>query len=96
MIELQSEECLRVTAQQASRVVCQAGLLWVTREGDLRDLFMTPGDWVHVGPGVTLVSALEPSALTLVPAHRWSTRLTRTFGLFRGLSLRSMRSPSSG
>jgi hypothetical protein len=92
MIELQTEDCLPVTARQASRVVCQAGVLWITREGDPRDLFLTAGEWAEVGAGLTLVSALEPSALTLVPPHHWWTALTRTAKL-ASLSLRLARTP---
>ena len=91
MIELQTEACLPLTSRQASRIVCQAGVLWITVEGDPRDVFLTAGDWVDVGPRLTVVSALEPSALTLVPAHRWWTALTRTSVFVASTSLRPSR-----
>jgi hypothetical protein len=91
MIELQTEACLPLTSRQASRVVCHAGVLWVTREGDPRDLFLAAGEWTQVGPGLTLVSALEPSALALVPPHHWWTALTRTSQSAAALPLRLLR-----
>jgi hypothetical protein len=87
MIELQTEACLPLTSRQASRIVCQAGVLWITVDGDPRDRFLTPGDWVEVGPRLMVVSALKPSALTLVPPHRWWTALTRTAVCPASLSL---------
>jgi hypothetical protein len=70
MTPLQTESTLRLTAKQAAALVCHAGVLWLTREGDVRDLFLTPGERVEIGPGLTLVTALEPAIVSLQPPRR--------------------------
>lgn len=80
MISLEPERCLPLTPRQASRLVCHCGVVWVTREGDLRDFFLTAGDTLDLHAGVTLVSALEPAAICLVPPGPW----WRTLAAFAG------------
>jgi hypothetical protein len=67
MIELQTECSLSLTPKRAAALVCHAGVLWLTREGDVRDLFLARGDRAEIGRGLTLVTALEPSVLSLLP-----------------------------
>lgn len=46
-----------------SRAVdCQRGLLWVTREGDLNDYLLRPGERLE-GPGRLVVQALRDSEM---------------------------------
>ena len=67
-------------------ITCLSGAVWLTMEGDLRDIVLTAGDSHAVRRnGVTLVNALEPSLVHvrmpraqppawkrwLQPAWRW-------------------------
>jgi hypothetical protein len=70
MIKLDTEHSLPLTARRASRIVCHSGRLWVTRKGDRTDWFLAAGDGLEVHGGLTVVTALEPSTLTLEPPIR--------------------------
>ena len=51
------------------RVECLSGLLWITQDGDLRDILLSPGeafDFDHRGDA--LVSALDESRYLLLDA----------------------------
>jgi len=70
-VELQTERSLPLRPRQTRRLACHAGVVWLTREGDIRDVFLSAGDQAEIGPGLTVVTALEPSMLYLFPARRW-------------------------
>ena len=70
-VKLNQDGTLALTTAQASRMECVTGVVWATREGDPRDLFLAPGDWLEVGSGLMLVTALEPAILRLsLPCSR--------------------------
>jgi Protein of unknown function (DUF2917) len=67
MIALEREASVRVEPGARIEIVCLSGVLWVTQEGDCRDLFLAPGESLELFPrGATLVTALEPSTLRAV------------------------------
>ena len=67
MIALEREASVRVEPGTRIEIVCLSGVLWVTQEGDYRDLFVAPGESLELLPrGATLVTALEPSTLRAV------------------------------
>ena len=44
------------------RVRCISGLLWITQEGDIRDIILKPGDeFTITNRGVALISSLDDS-----------------------------------
>ena len=57
---------LRLPSRAGATLTCNAGLLWVTQEGQLRDDILAAGDSVAVR-GVTLVEAMSenPARFTL-------------------------------
>lgn len=62
MITLEREQSLRVERGVRVEVVCGSGVLWITQEGDVRDLFLAPGERLLLAPsGVMLLTALERS-----------------------------------
>jgi hypothetical protein len=62
MITLEREQSLRLERGVRIEVVCGAGVLWITQEGDVRDLFLAPGERLLLAPrGVMLITALERS-----------------------------------
>ena len=73
MIALENETSVQVKPGTAVEIACVAGVLWVTQEGDLRDLFLAPGESLRLGGrGLTIVTALEPSLVRLVEDVRIS------------------------
>jgi hypothetical protein len=50
-----------------TRILCHEGAIWVTQEGDIRDIIIGPGDAFTIrAPGLTVVTAVQPSKLTLI------------------------------
>jgi Protein of unknown function (DUF2917) len=41
--------------QEGCQIRCRAGVLWVTLEGDGRDFFLRPGDWLTCAAHCTAV-----------------------------------------
>jgi DUF2917 family protein len=74
MIFLEAFKAMRIEAPLGARVSCVSGVLWVTQEGDLRDLIVAPGESLEVGRGVTVAVALEPAVMKVVE-HRPSSRV---------------------
>jgi len=67
MIALEREASVRVEPGTRIEIACLSGVLWVTQEGDCRDLFVAAGESLDLLPrGATLVTALEPSTLRAV------------------------------
>ncbi len=53
-------------ADTTREVRCDAGSLWITLDGDPRDIVLEPGQhFLREGSAGTIVYALEPSRLTL-------------------------------
>jgi hypothetical protein len=67
MIALEREASLRVESGSRVEIACMSGVLWITHEGDVRDLFLARGESL-VSPvrGVTLVTALEPATVRVL------------------------------
>ena len=67
MIALEREASVRVEPGTRIEIACLSGVLWVTQEGDCRDLLLAPGESHELLPrGATIVTALEPSTLRAV------------------------------
>jgi hypothetical protein len=78
MMTLEANRSLSLTRRHGSRLDCHAGLVWVTREGDPNDLFVRAGESASLGRGLTLVTAIEPARVSLVPRPRLGTASVRT------------------
>jgi hypothetical protein len=94
MISLAADRSLRIRAKGGTRIGCQFGLVWLTRAGDLRDLFLARGDYIELapGPGVIIVTALEPAVISVTQrgSRSWSERLAghvRTLGALRPMRI---------
>jgi hypothetical protein len=74
VIALEAESSLRIEHADVLEIECVRGVLWITREGDLCDRFIGPGESFNPsGRGVTLATALERSLVRVIErpiAHR--------------------------
>ena len=67
MIALEREASLRVEPISSVEITCLSGVVWVTHEGDTRDLFLAHGEsLVPPMEGVTMVTALEPATVRVL------------------------------
>ena len=67
MITLEVERSLRIEPGMPIEITCLSGVLWVTQEGDVRDLFVAAGDSLMLSArGVGVVTALERSCVRVV------------------------------
>ena len=76
MIALDAESLLRIEHAAILEIECLSGVLWITREGDVCDRFIGPGESFNPsGRGVTLATALERALVRVVerPAARERT-----------------------
>jgi hypothetical protein len=56
-VRLEPEQTLRLVAATGWTVTCRSGAVWITQEGDARDIFLMPGDGCTLDhPGLTLVA----------------------------------------
>lgn len=93
MIVLERETSLRVEPGTRVQIACLSGVVWITQQGDFRDLFLSPGESLELLPrGRTLVTALEPSMVRVVDAgaepragRAWWAGAERCLALWRGL-----------
>ena len=83
-LDLMRGNMVRIEDGRGTMVRVVSGEVWITEEGDPRDRFVTAGRYVRiVSSGVTLVSALRRSSISLCsrasrPA-RLRARLTRAW-----------------
>lgn len=67
LTELKRDAFLRIVNGSGRSVVVFRGLLWVTQEGDRRDIFLRGGQSFTIDqPGTTIVEALEDSSLLVL------------------------------
>lgn len=65
-LQLRRGSLMRITNGRGLTLYVWRGAVWITQEGDLEDHFVGPGGWFRVAnAGLTLVSALQPSSLSL-------------------------------
>lgn len=78
-LSLARDGLLALRDAQGTRIQCHEGALWVTQEGDIRDIVIGPGDALTLrAPGLTVVTAVQPSRLTLVePGQAGAARTDR-------------------
>ena len=61
-IALEARHAMSLMDAVGVQVECRTGQLWLTMDGDSRDIFLAPGDAHSIErKGLTLISAIEPS-----------------------------------
>ena len=76
--------CSMLKIQDGRGVVVEVkrGMLWLTQEGDTRDRYIGPGDWLRLdSDGLTIANALKRSFVTIHQVRE--PRLERLRRLFR-------------
>lgn len=67
-IALEARHAMTLTNAAGVEVECVTGQVWLTMDGDRRDIFLTPGDAHSIErDGLTLINAIEPSLVHLQP-----------------------------
>lgn len=68
MIKLQRGECIQLRGRSGRRVTAHSGVLWLTEEGNARDILLRPGEaYLLTRDGRTVVEAFAEAALSLSP-----------------------------
>lgn len=74
-IALPARQLFSIPDARAVQILCTAGCLWLTLDGDARDVVLYPGDGFEDGAGRrALVYAFEASAFTLLAQRRGRER----------------------
>lgn len=75
-VNLPSREILRLRDSKGCTVRVDAGHVWVTEEGKLRDAVLEPGALYTIGrQGLTLLNAFGDARVTVSPAQSAGHRL---------------------
>lgn len=82
-IALEAHHAMSMMDAIGVQVECRTGQVWLTMDGDSRDIFLAPGDAHSIKRnGLTLISAIEPSLVHVQPPRarpaawkRWFVRV---------------------
>ena len=82
-IALEARHTMALTDAAGADVEVLAGHVWVTTDGDLRDVFLESGEAHTIGRnGLTIINAVEPSVVHVQPPRarpaawkRWLTNV---------------------
>ncbi len=78
-LQLKVTQTLSVRGGQGARVFCSQGVVWLTQEGDSRDIFLSPSEeWVIEKNGLVLIQALEEAAIQVLSHNARSVALARS------------------
>ena len=97
-LELGRRETLRVRDASGAVVTCVRGGLWITQNGDTRDIMLAPGESFRLDrAGLALVHATEPSMITIDEPRREDApdRLVFRFPISVPLSADARISPAA-
>ena len=80
---LNTNQVVKVHGGLGHAIVCHSGTVWVTQDGDPRDVILRAGDaFTFDREGPALVQAFEPGAISIAQA-RTQTRATKLAGLLK-------------
>lgn len=65
---LAKDAAVPLTRAQGTTVWCRHGEIWITQDGDLRDIVLGPGERFRLDARSALVSALTDAEIVLQPA----------------------------
>lgn len=79
-ITLPPRQLFEIPDASSARILCTAGCLWLTIDGDARDVILQPGDSFEEGrPRRALLYAMEPTTFVLAarPQRTMRRRLSK-------------------
>ena len=81
-LSLQRDGLIALRDGRGTRVTCVSGTLWITQDHDTKDTIIGDGQCFTIDyPGLTLLTALEPTQLRLAEASESArSRLARVLG----------------
>jgi hypothetical protein len=81
LIDLECDASLRVEPGARVEICCLSGSVWVTQEGNPRDMFFSRAESLVLSVrGVTVVTALEPAMLRLSQRRETAVALLGFWG----------------
>jgi hypothetical protein len=94
-IVLKAQQLIRINASPWARIRCDSGMVWITQDGDPRDVVLAAGEQFTVDrPGAVVVLAIDGATLQLdgclqqsVPAKGLLSRLSERLHILRELHL---------
>jgi hypothetical protein len=80
---LKPQQLVKVRGGRGHSIVCHSGSVWVTQDGDPRDVILRAGEAFTLDrDGPALVQALEPGAISIAQAEA-QTRASRLAALLK-------------
>lgn len=68
---LARHQTLEIEQPLGFRIVCRSGSVWITQDGDPRDIIVGSGDTFDFDrPGVAIVNAFRPATVSVEPVPR--------------------------
>lgn len=89
-VRLDGYQHVRVPGLQTCRVSCRSGLIWITREGDLRDWVLRAGESAEFPGTQLLIGALRPSEVELTAAGLSGAKPVSAWSAFAALFARRL------
>src|SRR6266446_2841268 len=78
-------------------VTCRTGRLWITLEGEMRDLFLGPGEILKIQErGFVILEALEPAIITVQDDKKAAPLLARMHMIDKHFARIAARSGDGG
>jgi hypothetical protein len=70
---LQDNQPVRLSGASGLHVVCTAGIIWITVNGEVEDIFLTAGERYRVSSNaLTLIESIGSGKVRLLQARRFS------------------------
>ena len=67
IVALKRDGLLAVRDGAGTRIECRSGSVWITQEGDVKDVIIVDGESFTIrNPGLTLVTGLEASSIAVI------------------------------
>ena len=82
ILHLERDGLIALRDGRGTRVICMSGTLWITQDHDTHDTLVGSGETLVIDyPGLTLLTALEPTELQLTePSEESRWKLPRLLG----------------
>lgn len=88
-------ELLNLDGARGARIVSRCGTVWITQDGDLRDIVLQPGEAFELDRATpAIVQAFEPSTVCIEAGTRAQRPDNRSWAWRWGAAARRLASPA--